>query len=152
MIGHYRTPFGWLEYEINGESLRRVSWMDVHPIQPCLDPVLQDFWSQWFINPTLQCPYSFELTGTKFQRTVWKELQNIPLGSTKTYKEIASAIDSPNAQQAVGQACKKNPITLLIPCHRVLGKGDRLTGYVGTKLLSTKDDLLKWERDVIAKI
>ena len=149
MIGHYRTPFGWIEYEINGVSLHRVSWLDTVPNPTREDSVFHEFLNQWFIDPTTICIYTFELNGTDFQRAVWKQLQKIPLGHTKTYKEVAIAIGSPKAQQAVGQACKANPITLLIPCHRVLGKNDRLTGYVGTKLLSTKQRLLEWERHLI---
>lgn len=148
MIGHYETPFGWIEYDVHEVSLRRVSWIDVQPEQPCEDTTLQNFWKEWFVAPTILCPYSFDFKGTHFQRAVWAQLQKIPLGHTQTYKDIAIAIGSPKAQQAVGQACKANPITLLVPCHRVLGKNDRLTGYVGTKLLPTKQRLLEWERNL----
>lgn len=149
MIGHYKTPFGCVEYEINEMSLYRVSWLETLPKQPNEDSSFQEFLTQWFIDPTIVCTYSFELKGTDFQRAVWSQLQKIPLGHTQTYKEVAIAIGSPKAQQAVGQACKANPITLLIPCHRVLGKNDRLTGYVGTKLLSTKQRLLEWEHRLV---
>ena len=83
-----------------------------------------------------------------FQRAVWSQLIQIPMGQTRTYKQIAVDVGSPNAQKAVGQACKANPIALLIPCHRVIGKNDRLTGYVGKTLLSKKSHLLEWERVV----
>ena len=151
MIGNYKSPFGWIEYEVNGVSLCRVSWLDSSPNYSSKDSLLDAFWTQWFNDPTILCSYTFELHGTDFQRAVWSQLQKIPLGQTKTYKEIAIAIGSPKAQQAVGQACKANPITLLIPCHRVLGKNDRLTGYVGTKMLSTKEKLLQWESRIVAR-
>lgn len=67
--------------------------------------------------------------GTEFQKKVWAELQKIPYGKTKSYQEIAKAIGNPNAQRAVGSACNKNPILIIIPCHRVISKNGKLTGF-----------------------
>ena len=67
--------------------------------------------------------------GTEFQKLVWKELQKIPYGKTKSYSEIAVALGKPNAQRAVGSACNKNPIILIIPCHRVISKNGNLGGF-----------------------
>lgn len=69
--------------------------------------------------------------GTEFQQRVWRELMKIPYGETRSYEEIANAAGSPGASRAVGGACKKNPIWLIIPCHRVIGKNGQLTGYAG---------------------
>lgn len=69
--------------------------------------------------------------GTKFQRKVWREIAKIPFGKTKTYKEIAEAIGNPLAYRAVGQACKKNPVPIIIPCHRVISSSGSLGGYRG---------------------
>ena len=149
MIGQYESPFGWIEYEKIKGSLTRVSWMNTVPAHPIFDSELQSFWSLWFQEPTVSCPFPMLLKGTPFQLAVWAQLQKIPLGHTQTYKEIAIAVGSPKAQQAVGQACKVNPIMLLIPCHRVLGQNDKLTGYVGTQFLSTKQRLLEWEHRMI---
>ena len=68
-------------------------------------------------------------TGTDFQQLVWKELQKIPYGKTKSYSEIAAATGNKNAQRAVGNACNKNPIMIIIPCHRVVSKNNNLGGY-----------------------
>lgn len=70
-------------------------------------------------------------SGTKFQQDVWQELTNVPYGSTMFYQEIAEQINRPKACQAIGQANKKNPIPILIPCHRIIGKNGKLTGYQG---------------------
>lgn len=67
--------------------------------------------------------------GTDFQKKVWKELCNIPFGETRTYKQIAMKIGNGNASRAVGMANSKNPIPLIIPCHRVIGANGKLTGF-----------------------
>ena len=81
--------------------------------------------------------------GTKFQIKVWDELIKIPYGETKSYQEIAEIIGNPNAQRAVGSACNKNPILLIIPCHRVIAKSGKLTGFAYG--LDIKKHLLKLE-------
>lgn len=68
-------------------------------------------------------------SGTDFQKRVWRALEEIPYGQTRTYQEIACAIDSPRAMRAVGGANNKNPLPLLVPCHRVIGKNGDLVGY-----------------------
>lgn len=84
------------------------------------------------------------LKGTDFQLKVWKELCKIPYGKTCTYKDIAVSIKNKNACRAVGLANNKNPIPIIIPCHRVIGKNGQLTGYAGG--LDIKKKLLNIER------
>ena len=86
----------------------------------------------------------FKLTGTPFQLAVWKELQNIPYGQTTSYKEIAQKINKPKACRAVGMANNKNPLPIIIPCHRVIGSNGKLIGYAGG--LKLKNYLLKLEQ------
>ena len=81
--------------------------------------------------------------GTAFQQRVWMALRAIPYGETRTYGELAAAIDSPNASRAVGMANHRNPLPILIPCHRVIGADGSLTGYAGG--LETKRRLLALE-------
>ena len=81
--------------------------------------------------------------GTEFQKKVWIELLKIPYGETKSYQEIAQVIGKPNAQRAVGSACNKNPILLIIPCHRVISKSGKLTGFACG--IDRKEQLLKLE-------
>ena len=82
--------------------------------------------------------------GTEFQLTVWEALLQIPYGETRSYKDIAIAIGKPKAVRAVGMACNRNPLPILIPCHRVVGKNGKLTGYAGG--LHLKQQLLDLER------
>lgn len=82
--------------------------------------------------------------GTEFQQRVWSELRRIPSGETRTYGEIARAIGQPRACRAVGMANNRNPIAILIPCHRVIGRDGLLTGYAAG--LTVKQQLLELER------
>ena len=82
--------------------------------------------------------------GTPFQRQVWRALEAIPFGETRTYGQIAAAVGSPKAVRAVGQANHRNPIPIFIPCHRVVGADGTLTGYAGG--LELKRSLLELER------
>ena len=82
--------------------------------------------------------------GTEFQRAVWKALQNIPYGQTRSYADIAAVVGNPQATRAVGSANNRNPIAVLIPCHRVVGSNGKLTGYAGG--LALKQRLLDLER------
>ncbi len=86
----------------------------------------------------------FNLIGTEFQRTVWRELLNIPYGETIHYGELAIRIGNPKASRAVGMANSKNPIPVIIPCHRVIGKNGSLTGFGGG--LERKKWLLELEK------
>lgn len=82
--------------------------------------------------------------GTEFLRTVWAELCRVPYGTTASYKDIAIAVGNPKAVRAVGLANNRNPIPLIIPCHRILGSNGKLTGYRGG--LALKEQLLNLER------
>lgn len=83
--------------------------------------------------------------GTPFQRKVWEALCSIPYGETTSYGEIARRIDAPGASRAVGAACRANPVAIMIPCHRVVGKSGDLTGYAGGLLI--KKFLLRLEQN-----
>jgi methylated-DNA-[protein]-cysteine S-methyltransferase len=86
--------------------------------------------------------------GTDFQQAVWKALQNIPYGVTYSYKEVAIQIGNPKACRAVGMANNRNPLMIIIPCHRVIGHDKSLTGYAGG--LSVKQYLLDLEKKYAA--
>ena len=81
--------------------------------------------------------------GTAFQKKLWRALEAIPYGSTQTYGELASRIDS--APRAIGGACGRNPIPIIIPCHRVLAAGGKMGGYSGQDGTETKEFLLRLE-------
>lgn len=83
--------------------------------------------------------------GTKFMKDVWTALQDIPYGEIRTYQQIAKNIGNPKASRAVGMANHRNPIPIIIPCHRVIGSNGKLVGYaLGMEM---KEFLLKWEKE-----
>lgn len=92
-------------------------------------------------RPVKELPPLDVTAGTSFQQSVWRALQSIPAGETRTYGEIACSLGRPRAMRAVGQACGANPIPVLVPCHRVLGAGGALGGFSGG---------LEWKRRLLA--
>ncbi|AEF80620.1 methylated-DNA--[protein]-cysteine S-methyltransferase [Leadbettera azotonutricia] len=85
--------------------------------------------------------------GTDFQLAVWRSLQSIPIGATRSYQDIAIQIGNPKASRAIGMANKYNPILIIIPCHRIIGSNNNLTGYIGG--LSAKKYLLDLEKKYV---
>lgn len=98
---------------------------------------------EYFDGKRIHFTFPLRLDGTDFQKAVWQELLRIPYGQTRTYSQIAAAIGRPKASRAVGIACSKNPIWIAVPCHRVIGKNNTLTGYAGG--LDLKQKLLDLE-------
>ena len=98
---------------------------------------------EYFAQERTKFELNISPKGTDFQKKVWAELLKIPYGKTKSYQEIAEMIGKPNAQRAVGSACNKNPILLIIPCHRVVSKAGKLTGFACG--IDRKEQLLNLE-------
>ncbi len=84
---------------------------------------------EYFSGKRKSFDLEYEFSGTEFQKAVWRELEKIPFGKTKTYGEIAKEIGKPKAGRAVGSACNKNPIAIIVPCHRVIGTNGKLIGF-----------------------
>ncbi|MEU4464406.1 MULTISPECIES: methylated-DNA--[protein]-cysteine S-methyltransferase [unclassified Streptomyces] len=98
----------------------------------------------YFAGELKEFTVALRLTGTPFQRTVWDQLRRIPYGETRTYGQLAGILGAPAASRAVGLANGRNPIGIIIPCHRVIGANGGLTGYGGG--LERKRRLLDFER------
>ena len=154
------SPLGEIRLRSDGESLTGLWFVgQVNDAKDHSDIEIKDdlpvfgqveTWLQSYFSGN-QTPITFPLQpkGTIFQERVWKILQEIPYGETMTYGEIAQRIAKEKgvetySAQAVGQAVGKNPISILIPCHRVLGKNGALTGYAGG--VHRKEQLLRIER------
>ena len=90
------------------------------------------------------------MVGTEFQRRVWEALRTIPYGETRSYGQIADQIGTPGASRAVGLANGRNPMSIIVPCHRVIGASGQLTGYGGG--LHRKEALLELERGAAATV
>ncbi|ALV32494.1 methylated-DNA--[protein]-cysteine S-methyltransferase [Streptomyces sp. CdTB01] len=104
----------------------------------------KDQLNAYFSGELTEFTLELHLHGTPFQRTVWDQLRRIPYGETRSYGELADALGSPGASRAVGLANGKNPIGIIVPCHRVVGADGSLTGYGGG--LPRKRRLLDFER------
>src|SRR3954447_544868 len=103
---------------------------------------------QYLAGERTEFELDVELGGTPFERRVWDELRAIPYGETATYAEIAERIGHPGACRAVGRANGRNPVALVVPCHRVIGSDGSLTGYAGG--IEMKRALLDLERAAAA--
>ncbi|MHA0288375.1 methylated-DNA--[protein]-cysteine S-methyltransferase [Mycobacterium sp. C3-094] len=138
----YRTvesPIGVLTLAGVGMRLRHVRMVD-QTYEPNRDgwerrddafaDVVQQL-DEYFGGERQEFDVELDLVGTEFQRTVWAALQTIPYGETRSYGEIAAQIGAPGASRAVGLANGHNPISIIVPCHRVIGANGSLTGYGG---------------------
>jgi len=132
---HLCTGEGKRVFEIDAGWVRSDAFFEetVRQIQAYFKGDLKEF--HVVLNPS----------GTDFQKRVWGELSRIPFGELRSYKEIARAIGNENASRAVGMANSKNPIPLIVPCHRVVGAGGKLTGFAHG--LAIKEKLIQLERN-----
>jgi methylated-DNA-[protein]-cysteine S-methyltransferase len=145
--GYYKSPIGLLEIICTKESLLSVEFVDneksgVHS-NSLAEEVLKQL-DQYFKGVRKEFDLSLALSGTPFQNRVWNELQKIPFGQTLSYKELAVKLGNEKATRAVGNANGKNLISIIIPCHRVIGSNKSLTGYAGG--LDRKKWLLEHEQ------
>lgn len=147
-IFFYETPVGRLIIGEENGSITRVTWTQLPKsyIQEETELILRckKQLEEYFAGKRKTFDLPLAPKGTAFQQRVWKALQDIPYGELRTYQEIALAVDNPKGCQAVGGANGKNPIAILIPCHRVIGKDGSMTGYSGG--LEKKEWLLELEK------
>ncbi len=99
---------------------------------------------EYFVGKRQRFDFPYKAVGTSFQQKVWSALHAIPYGETRTYKQIATQIGSPKAARAVGMANNKNPLLIIIPCHRVIATNGKLSGYAAGVAL--KEKLLTLEK------
>ncbi|MGG5822776.1 bifunctional DNA-binding transcriptional regulator/O6-methylguanine-DNA methyltransferase Ada [Falsiroseomonas sp. HW251] len=113
---------------LEGDLRARFPNARVVPAEDALAATVRDVVA-FVAEPAAALRLPLDLRGTAFQRQVWEALQTIPLGETRTYAGLAAAIGNPAAVRAVARACARNPVSLAVPCHRVVGKDGDLTGY-----------------------
>jgi methylated-DNA-[protein]-cysteine S-methyltransferase len=160
MDQHYTTTFdsrvGELTLIATDLGLRAVKWpvervgrlplpdemisSSDHPVLEATRVQLEEY----FNGERTEFDLPLDLRGTDFQKSAWIALASIPYGETATYGEQAARIDRPKAVRAIGAANGRNPISIILPCHRVVGANGDLTGFAGG--IDTKRDLLAFER------
>lgn len=148
---YLRSPFGTLAIEGSMLGVRAVyvttviEWdvpkpiSDTHPVAICKQQLIEYFDKK---RTVFDMPFDWS-SAPPFHKAVWEALLHIPFGQTVSYLDIAESLGDPKAVRAVGQANGKNPIAIIVPCHRVIGKNGHLTGYAGG--LDMKMALLRFE-------
>jgi len=145
------SPVGCLTLVASDQGLAAILWENDDPKRVRLDslqlnethPILLETERQlnaYFMGKLKRFSVALDFAGTDFQKKVWAALLTIPFGETRTYAQIAEQIGNPKAVRAVGAANGRNPISIIAPCHRVIGTNGKLTGFAGG--LETKSFLL----------
>ena len=149
-----RTPVGELKLIATDHGLAAILWENDKPKRVPLAPLIEDKTHpvllqteqelhEYFERKRTRFSVNLAAVGTEFQKKVWRALSEIPFGETRSYGEIAQRIGKPSAVRAVGAANGRNPISIIVPCHRVIGASGRLTGFAGG--LGIKEQLLSLE-------
>ena len=146
---YFHSPVGWLSIEDDGTALTKINFEK----QACKDCVKRSDLADMAIKQLEEyfsgTRKSFSLpmapVGTQFMQDVWQALVTIPYGEVRSYRDIAKAIGNPKACRAVGMANNRNPLPIIIPCHRVIGANGKLVGYAGG--LGCKEKLLALEKE-----
>jgi methylated-DNA-[protein]-cysteine S-methyltransferase len=132
---YYKSPLGTIQIVGSQDSVLAVDFVEeVAFANDELSFCVKECWKQlneYFKGDRRDFYLNLEPAGTDFQKAVWRQLQRIPYGKTTSYGAIADILAKPNASRAVGAANGKNPIAMIIPCHRVIGSDGSLTGYGG---------------------
>lgn len=142
------APVGRLQLVLEAGALTRILWAneaqgtDTDSPSPAAKQARRQL-SEYFAGKRQRFELDLNPQGTAFQRSVWRELARIPFGETRSYGEIARTLGKPSASRAVGAANGKNPIPIILACHRVIGASGALTGFAGG--LDTKRWLLDHE-------
>ncbi|WP_433736022.1 methylated-DNA--[protein]-cysteine S-methyltransferase [Pseudomonas putida] len=136
------SPVGELKLVANGSRLAAILWENDKPDRVRLGPMSEapgnpilvraaEQLREYFAGTRQRFELELDFAGTAFQKQVWAALLTIPFGETRSYSQIAEQIGNPSAVRAVGAANGKNPISIVAPCHRVIGASGKLTGFAG---------------------
>lgn len=131
---YYSSPIGMLEITGSEEGIASIIFAEGNNATSEIPSVLKEAYNQldeYFKGNRKVFDLELSIEGTDFQKRVWRELVNISFGETLTYKDIAYRLGNAKAVRAVGNANGKNPVSIVIPCHRVIGSSGELTGYAG---------------------
>lgn len=131
---YINTPIGILKIEGSSEGISSILFSEEVDITVTIPEVLKEATQQlkeYFDKERTEFNVQLAPKGTEFQQKVWKELQTLPFGKTTSYQQMANQLGDPKVIRAAASANGKNPISIIIPCHRVIGTDGSLTGYAG---------------------
>lgn len=148
------SPIGRLKLVASEEGLAAIVWENDNPRRVRFEELVEDAQhpillrteaelEEYFIGKRSAFTVPLNMRGTSFQRQVWEALLGIPFGETRTYGQLATQLGNPRATRAVGAANGRNPVAIIVPCHRVIGFSGKLTGFAGG--LEAKAHLLNLE-------
>jgi methylated-DNA-[protein]-cysteine S-methyltransferase len=140
------TPIGWLNIKASDKGVVAIEFNADQAASQKMNSVTQQCFAQlneYFTGVRKVFSVSLDMQGTAFQHQVWFALEQIEFGQTCSYTDIAVGVGSPKAVRAVGAANGRNPVPVIVPCHRVIGRSGKLTGYAGG--IDTKAWLLAHE-------
>ena len=146
----YETKLGSVTFVEEDGTLLAITTHQTYECERSETPLIKEAYrqlSEYLIGERKSFDLPFNPRGTEFQRQVWKALFDIPYGETRSYKQIAEAIGNPKAVRAVGMANNRNPLLIVIPCHRVIGANGKLVGYAAG--IEMKEYLLKLEKSLL---
>jgi methylated-DNA-[protein]-cysteine S-methyltransferase len=136
--GYYQSEIGIIQVTATDSAIKTVEFVESETVSSADEVVIPDILKiclsqldEYFHAKRRQFVLSLSPDGTCFQKKVWQQLLSLPYGATASYLEIAQAIGNSRAVRAVGAANGRNPISIIIPCHRVIGSNGKLTGYGG---------------------
>ena len=144
-IDYFQSPIGTIELTASDKGVTSLYFKNTnHKVQSCalLDKVKQQL-AEYFSGKRKTFDVALDLHGTNFQQQVWQALLTVGFGHTDSYGSLAQKLNNPKAVRAVGAANGKNPVSIIVPCHRIIGGNGKLTGYAGG--LDRKEWLLKHE-------
>lgn len=149
-VAYIKTPLGVAKIIGNADGLSAITVLNSdEPLTDVIPESLEDAvyqLNEYFEGKRTEFSLTLNPEGTEFQKKVWTELQNIPYGKSKSYLELAKLLGDPNAARAAASANARNPLWIVVPCHRVIGSDGSLTGYAGG--LHRKQWLLNHESPV----
>jgi methylated-DNA-[protein]-cysteine S-methyltransferase len=157
----FKTPMSWMTVFSLNETVVQIEIIGSNNKGPCGNRVIPNHGKAKvltqakneildFIDGKISSfTFKYQYQGTPFQESVWREVCKVKYGRTITYSEIAEKLDNPGAARAVGTAVGSNPLPILVPCHRVVASGNKLTGYFAGEGVETQQQFIDLERNSV---
>ncbi len=131
---YYESPIGLIEIGGKAGAIISLNFVDIQrekiESHPVVDEALRQI-AEYFARKRREFEIDISFAGTDFQKQVWRQLLSVPYGKVASYKKIATSVNRPKAVRAVGAANGRNPISIIVPCHRIIGSNGKLVGYGG---------------------